>query len=53
MSEDDGVVTTERDGHVFVMTVDRADKMNGAHVSIGRVIKGNFLKHHNTGPAAF
>lgn len=29
MSEDDGVVTTERDGHVFVMTVDRADKMNG------------------------
>ncbi|NKB99091.1 MAG: crotonase/enoyl-CoA hydratase family protein [Pseudomonadales bacterium] len=29
MSNEDGVVTTEREGHVFVMTVDRADKMNG------------------------
>lgn len=30
MSEDDnGKVTRERDGHVLVMTVDRADKMNG------------------------
>ena len=29
MSDDNGTVTATRDGHVFVITVDRADKMNG------------------------
>ena len=29
MSDDTGRVTTQRDDHVFVMTVDRSAKMNG------------------------
>lgn len=29
MSSNDGVVNVERDGHMYVMTVDRSDKMNG------------------------